>query len=69
MAELLVVSTLLAVSVGTHFDHPARSEAILISDISQISSSWGQISPYTENAENYFGVESVGMPSGCQIVS
>jgi hypothetical protein len=41
----------------------------LLTDINQISRNWGQISPYADNAEDYFGVEYVGLPEGCQIVS
>ncbi|KAF1349733.1 histidine phosphatase superfamily [Delphinella strobiligena] len=39
----------------------------VISDLSVISQYWGQISPYSDNAENYFGVDDVGLPNGCQI--
>ena len=41
----------------------------LLTDITQIQRYWGQISPYADNSENYFGVDYVGLPSGCQIVS
>jgi len=41
----------------------------LLTDINKISRSWGQVSTYADNAENYFGVEYVGLPDGCQIVS
>jgi hypothetical protein len=27
----------------------------------------GQISPYADNVETYFGVQDVGLPDGCQI--
>ena len=27
----------------------------------------GQVSPYTDNDENHFGVNDVGLPDGCQI--
>jgi hypothetical protein len=40
----------------------------LLTDITEIQKYWGQISPYADNAENYFGVEYVGLPDGCQIV-
>jgi hypothetical protein len=39
----------------------------LLTDINIISSHWGQLSPYADNAENYFGVQDVGLPDGCQI--
>ncbi len=41
----------------------------LLTDINKISRSWGQVSTYADNAENYFGIEYVGLPDGCQIVS
>ena len=41
----------------------------LLTDITQIQRYWGQLSPYADNAENYFGVEYVGVPDGCQVVS
>lgn len=42
-------------------------EPELLTDISKISRSWGQISTYADNADNSFGVEDVGLPSGCQV--
>lgn len=45
-----------------------RSDVNLLLDINQISRSWGQISTYADNPEDYFGVDSVGLPDGCQIV-
>lgn len=33
------------------------TSAQLTSDIDYISSHWGQISPYSDNADDYFGVE------------
>lgn len=41
----------------------------LEADITKISRSWGQISVYADNDDNYFGVDYVGLPDGCQIVS
>ncbi|RMZ80309.1 hypothetical protein DV738_g2808, partial [Chaetothyriales sp. CBS 135597] len=28
---------------------------------------WGEITPYHENDEDYFGVQDVGLPAGCQV--
>ncbi|KKY15154.1 putative histidine phosphatase superfamily clade-2 [Phaeomoniella chlamydospora] len=39
----------------------------LLTDLSKIQRYWGQITPYFDNAEDYFGVESVGLPGGCQV--
>ena len=41
----------------------------LLTDINIINRYWGQVSPYADNDENYFGVDYVGIPAGCQIVS
>jgi hypothetical protein len=46
-----------------------HAEVDLLTDISKISRSWGQVSVYADNDENYFGVEYVGLPDGCQVVS
>ncbi|KAK8217620.1 hypothetical protein M8818_001379 [Zalaria obscura] len=39
----------------------------LATDIDAISRYWGQISPYHDNPDSIFGVDDVGLPSGCQI--
>ena len=39
----------------------------ILTDITTIQEYWGQVSPYRDNAENYFGVEDVGLPDGCQV--
>ena len=39
----------------------------LLTDLNIISSYWGQLSPYADNVETYFGVEYAGLPDGCQI--
>ncbi|KAF4634281.1 hypothetical protein G7Y89_g3829 [Cudoniella acicularis] len=41
----------------------------LETDITKISRSWGQVSVYADNEEDYFGVGYVGLPDGCQIES
>ena len=40
----------------------------LLTDITKIQKYWGQISPYADNSEDYFGVKYTGLPDGCQIV-
>ena len=40
----------------------------LLTDITKIQMYWGQISPYADNPEDYFGVTYAGVPDGCQIV-
>jgi len=46
-----------------------REDTPLLKDINVIGQYWGQISPYFENEEDYFGIDYVGLPDGCQIVS
>ncbi|KIW18070.1 hypothetical protein PV08_02357 [Exophiala spinifera] len=43
----------------------SSSEPLL--DINVIQSYWGQITPYADNAENFFGVNATGLPDGCQV--
>ena len=45
----------------------ASTSATLLTDLDIISTYWGQVSPYADNAEDYFGVVEVGLPYGCQI--
>jgi hypothetical protein len=40
---------------------------VLLTDISVISRSWGQISTYADNPDDYFGVNDVGFPDECGI--
>ena len=44
-----------------------RQSAKLLTDPTVYTRSWGQISLYADNPENYFGVSDVGVPDGCQI--
>ncbi|POS88367.1 hypothetical protein EPUL_000106 [Erysiphe pulchra] len=41
----------------------------LVSDISKITKYWGNLSPYSDNPDELFGVEYTGLPAGCQIES
>lgn len=38
-------------------------------DIAKISGLWGELSTYKDNAQDAFGVQYVGLPDGCQVVS
>jgi len=40
----------------------------ILTDITQIQRYWGQLTPYADNPEDYFGIGYVGLPDGCQIV-
>ncbi len=56
-------------AVGVLFVVAGARAIDLETDISKISRSWGQVSVYADNDEDYFGVGYVGLPDGCQIVS
>lgn len=38
-----------------------------MTDLGLISRNWGQISVYADNEEDWFGVQDIGLPDGCQI--
>jgi hypothetical protein len=40
-----------------------------VNGVPSIYHSWGELSPYKDNAEDGFGVQYVGLPKGCQVVS
>jgi hypothetical protein len=74
MYFLLVVAVALAALAALAEASPAPRErrqssgsSSLLTDLNVISSHWGQLTPYADNAENYFGVQDVGLPNGCQI--
>lgn len=61
-----------AVGVGAlilpESNNEKRNDIKLLTDINEISRSWGQVSTYADNPEDYFGVNAIGLPDGCQIV-
>ncbi|EHY55106.1 3-phytase A [Exophiala dermatitidis] len=38
-----------------------------LTDLHVVQQYWGQITPYADNAENFFGVNDTGLPDGCQV--
>lgn len=56
-----------AFSFTTYAVNSTNSNSTLLTDITQISKYWGQITPYSDNTEDYFGVKYTGLPSGCQV--
>ena len=67
MRSILAI-VLAAVAVQARsFPRQASGPANLLTDLSTISQYWGQISPYSDNPEDYFRVVDVGLPSGCQV--
>jgi hypothetical protein len=70
LAALACCSALAASSPYPHFPRQRRqtsNSSQPISDLSIISSYWGQITPYAANVEGYFGVNATGLPDGCQV--
>jgi hypothetical protein len=65
MLSLVVLSSLAVLAQGQYWSYPDDSP--LLTDINAISRYWGQISPYADNPEDYFGVTYVGLPDGCGI--
>ncbi|KAE9363417.1 phosphoglycerate mutase-like protein [Stipitochalara longipes BDJ] len=59
----------LSLLIGVIISAAAGEAQDLLTDITQIQRYWGQLSPYADNPENYFGVDYVGLPDGCQIES
>jgi hypothetical protein len=67
---MLVSATLLvslALPLAGAWPQPSSGSTKLISDINVISKHWGQITPYSDNPDDYFSVKDVGIPDGCQI--
>ena len=66
--KLLTLSLTFPLAIGAipKF-HERAEEPALLTDLSIISKHWGQISPYADNNDMYFGVQDVGIPDGCGI--
>ncbi|KAK5688757.1 hypothetical protein LTS10_000735 [Elasticomyces elasticus] len=72
---MISLSTLVVVAFASHALAAPRSlhwrrqstNETLLTDINVISQYWGQISPYRDNDDSYFGVDDIGLPDGCQI--
>lgn len=64
-----MISTLSALSLLAA-SAPALAATVndtILTDINIISQYWGQITPYSDNPDRYFGVDDIGLPNGCQI--
>lgn len=57
----------LAAAGLTQASAASNSSSKLLTDLNVIQRYWGQLSPYADNTESYFGVEDVGLPDGCGI--
>lgn len=62
-----LVTALAVASLAKAASASNSSSQQLVTDLNVIQRYWGQISPYVDNAESYFGVEDVGLPDGCGI--
>lgn len=67
MRLLFSTPLLLMATEGRNIPRQSANSTELLTDLSIISQYWGEISPYSDNAAGYFGVEEVGIPSGCQL--
>ena len=63
----LVAARIVKASPAKDIARQATNDTQLLADLPTISGYWGQVSPYRDNAEDYFGVQWVGLPSGCQV--
>lgn len=63
---VLLLSAAAASPAALHARQSSSSPQLL-TDITVIRQLWGELSPYYDNAENYFGVNDTGVPNGCQI--
>lgn len=66
MYLLLTILPALALSSPTPRQR-RQSSAELLTDIGLIQQYWGQITPYVDNSDDFFGIEDIGLPDGCQI--
>ena len=68
MMRLSIITVLcLPAAEGRNLLRRTANSTKLLTDLSVISQYWGEISPYSDNAADYFGVEDAGIPSGCQL--
>ena len=65
----VVVGLLVDIASALPWKSEEKRDVELLKDIKLISKHWGQITPYSDNDENYFGIDYVGLPDGCQVVS
>ncbi|KAK6334071.1 hypothetical protein TWF696_002573 [Orbilia brochopaga] len=48
-------------------EYQERPESPILTDLNVISQYWGQISPYSDNDDGFFGVQDLGLPNGCGV--
>ncbi|KAF7917579.1 hypothetical protein BELL_0117g00040 [Botrytis elliptica] len=59
----------LSTLVATNALLASATAAQLLTDINRIQKYWGEMTPYSDNEDDYFGVDHVGLPEGCQVES
>ena len=68
MMQYSVFLTLLLTLAEAHnISRQTPNTTELLTDLTAISQYWGEISPYTDNAADYFGVKDAGIPASCQL--
>jgi hypothetical protein len=67
MLKTLIVFSLTALGKASSNQAFDKRDVTLLTDLSVISRSWGQISTYADNSDDHFGVKDVGLPDGCGI--
>jgi hypothetical protein len=68
LSILVLVPALATATPAPRYRRQSSSNSSsLLTDITQIEQYWGQITPYADNSEDFFGVTDVGIPAGCQV--
>lgn len=62
-----LVTVLAAAAFSQAASTNSSSSGQVVTDLNVIQRYWGQLSPYFDNEESYFGVQDVGLPDGCGI--
>lgn len=65
--RVVVATSFAALATAAATSKRQSTNNTLLTDINVISQYWGQISPYSDNPANYFSVNDVGLPDGCQV--
>ncbi|CAD6588651.1 MAG: hypothetical protein ASARMPREDX12_003398 [Alectoria sarmentosa] len=67
MHLFIVTAWFLAAAEARNIPRQTTNSTKLLTDLTTISQYWGEISPYSDNPADYFGVQDAGLPSGCQL--
>ena len=61
MRSLTLLAAFIALTSASPTRRRAPASSKLLTDIDEIQKYWGQLTPYSNNAEDLFGVEDVGL--------